>query len=194
MKLLIIGDGPRDEAALPPLVSTILGFPIEAATLTWKDRRLHSLSFERKMRFVITEARSDRMDGAVAVIDADKWAENRRTELNKVCNQLAQSHADVPLAQGMADPHGEAWLLDDPVAVRQALGLDDGHEIPSVKGEENPKARLETLIRDSSRAGDSRRDVLKDIAAAVCLERCSQKHNTGLADFDRTVGKKLGSR
>lgn len=153
--LWFVGDGPRDGAALPKLVETILGSPVRGEFSRWA--RLHSrttATYARKLRFATLQAQDAKAIGLVAVVDADTLPERIR--------QLAAARTDhrnvnppFPTALGQANPHGEAWLLDDPAAVRKCLSLETNVAVlPVTKCE--PKSALEDLIRQSTRANQER--------------------------------------
>ena len=85
----------------------------------------------------------------------------------------------------------EAWLLDDCVAVREALGLPESVNIPAVGRTVDPKATLDDLISGSSIDSDYV-SALRDIARAVDVSRCKRAKNTGLAAFAEEVKSELG--
>lgn len=97
----------------------------------------------------------------------------------------------MPAALGEARPHGEAWLLDDVEAVRQALKLETAENIPSRKKTSNPKQALEELISGSERGGDTRIDVLRDIAVALDPDRCKNRKTSGFDAFVKDVHAEL---
>ena len=168
IRVLVVGDGPRDEAMVPAIVATVLGRPVEAQFEPWA--RLHDRSgkgYGRKLRYAIAVAR-DRRRALVATLDVDASPRRERMAELQQARDDARSRPDpVPTALGAANPHGEAWLLDDAVAVRSVLGLAADVPVPSVLRVRSPKGALEALMAESPRAGDRPRDVWRHIAVQV---------------------------
>ena len=81
------------------------------------------------------------------------------------------------------DPHVEAWLIDDAVAVREGLSLEPDAEVPNVRRCRYPKDTLEELHSSSPRADDSSQDVWGDIARGLDRARCAHGAETGLEAF-----------
>lgn len=192
MRLLFVGDGEREAQTIPFLVEGILDSPVEAETRQWA--RLHSIAgrgYDRKMLFSLRQARNLSVCGLVATVDRDRDKPHRRLDqLKKGLEADRESHTSIPTALGEAVPHGEAWLLDDSVAVRDVLGLPAGVKIPAV-GRVDPKATLNDLISHSSFASDHV-TALRDIARAVDVSRCKRAKKTGLAAFAKEVKSELG--
>lgn len=192
MKLLVVGDGPRDEHILPPLIQGILDRTIEARYTTWKDIRLAALphgkrarGLTRKMTYVLTQVRTRGEDGVAAVVDRDRAPARER--LNELRTAIEQAPG-VRTAIGEANPHVEAWLIDDPKAVRDSLRLAVDHDIPTPAGCE-PKRVLSELCQASpawSVVG-SELPLLKRVAGAVRRERCNHRHETGFEEFHREL-------
>ena len=175
--LFFVGDGARDEATVPPLVRTIL--QIDFSTLFQPWARLHAAErrgrpgrrlrgYGRKLLYAIRAARA-----------ADR-----------------QQAPSLPTALGEAKPHAEAWLLDDPAAVREALELPGNAPIPSVRQSRHPKDTLHGLWERSPRrkAGPEEREiaVLQDIARRVDSTRCAHRRQTGFQAFVTEVRHELG--
>jgi hypothetical protein len=178
ISLLVIGDGARDSAVLPHLIAAVLGSPIQPTTRQWS--RLNKPSgYDKKLLYHIREACDLELNGVVAVVDADRdRAGNRMRALRAGRENHRAQHAPVPTALGCADPHGEAWLLDDPVAVRTGLKLPATTPVPTVRNA-IPKDALEALHRESPERERERTDVWGSIAAAVVMERCDHSRETG---------------
>jgi bifunctional DNA-binding transcriptional regulator/antitoxin component of YhaV-PrlF toxin-antitoxin module len=183
MKLLLVADGPRDEASLPPLLNVILGRTVECEFESWVriHRRGSGRGYDRKLRFSVGQARSRGHAGLVAVVDRDKdHAGHRAGELRSTRETDRQTGAHFPTALGVADPHVDVWLLDDPVAVREGLGLEPKAEVISVHRTKDPKAELDRLIHNS---GLELIETLKAIATRLQQRRCNHAKSTGFESF-----------
>ncbi len=195
MKLLIVADGARDEASLPPLIESILGRPIEFEFKPWG--RLHhegsQRGYGRKLAYSIGQARSRRADGLVAVVDRDKDRSGQRgRDLTEAREAERQSGREIfPTVLGVADPHVDVWLLDDPVAVRQGLGLSSDAEIINVRREKDPKGELDKRI--GAKNDRDRMETLKAIAAQVSPKRCAHASETGLKSFVEDCQRELAN-
>ena len=192
MKLLIVADGPRDEASLPPLIESILSRQIEVVFKPWS--RLHlegsQRGYGRKLAYSVGQAQGRQMDGLVAVVDRDKDTKGQRgRDLTAAREAERQSGRQFPTVLGVADPPVDVWLLDDPVAVRLGLGLSSDAEIINVRRAKDPKTELDKLKKPS----DDRAlfDVLKAIAAQVDPKRCVHASETGLISFAEDCQREL---
>lgn len=194
MKVLIVADGPRDEASLPPLIETILGRKISVEFESWV--RIHhrgsGRGYDRKLRFSIAHARSRGMNGLVAVVDRDKdRAGHREHDLKTTRDIERQSGRQFSIALGVANPHVDVWLLDDPIAVRQGLGLNSDAEIISIRRTKQPKDELDKLIKPN--VVPQIVDALKAIAERVDPNRCAHANETGFASFADDCRRELAN-
>lgn len=191
IRLLFVGDGERDAAMNPCRVGTITGAEIEATALRWP----HSAGrgFDRKLLFAIRQAREAGLQGVVATIDKDKSpGRDRLRDLEAGRTKDRELAAPLPAALGCADPHAEAWLLDDPVAVHETLRLAADAVIPNVRRVDSPKDSLTGLHRQSPRAVEPIRTILVEIARAVQNRRCQHAKETGYARFKKEVEDEIG--
>jgi len=155
----------------------------------WKDIRVGK-GFGRKLLFAVRRAKDRDLAGIVATVDTDRDRDQRRLRELREARTLDRSKSPAfPTALGQANPHGEAWLLDDPVAVRQALNLADTAVIVNVRRTKNPKAELESLKKASNRTEHEILDILADIARKVQHARCVHAKETG---FHALVEEVLG--
>jgi hypothetical protein len=193
IRMHFVGDGPRDEATLPCLVENILGIEIEAKAHSWKSLHLRSgKGFQKKLRFSVSRALDDDAAGLVAVVDRDKSeARSRLRELQQERNDHRSKLPPFPTSLGEAAPHGEAWLLADENAVREALSLKMEVAIPSVSKTKDPKGMLERLIQQSARRGESVTPILTEITRLVDEQRCVHRDETGFAYFAEDVRREL---
>jgi hypothetical protein len=151
--------------------------------------------YARKLRYALRQARDIEAEGLVATVDAD--AEKKRgTRLRKMkeVRKKDRERANLPVlptALGEAVPHGEAWLLDDPVAVRRVLNLSEDERVPTIKRAKNPKKALHDLLAQSERAEDRPLAVWAEIAREVDPERCKHAKGTGFGAFINDVHEEL---
>ena len=185
IRLLCVGDGERDAVTVPRLLEHILGVAVEEKTTHWP--RLHrevGNGYCRQLLFVSGQARDAEVHGVVASVDRDKDRKNIKLRALRAARKEQRDQGnDLPVALGEAIPHGEAWLLDDPVAVRKALRLSPDARVPTVRRTKNPKATLTELWKQGGRAGDRLLEVLADIARQVDPSRCQHAGETGFEAF-----------
>ncbi len=190
IKLLVVGDGERDGASVPPLIQTILQKPVESEFERWP--RLQKRGLGRKLLFATIQARTRKHDGLVAVVDADQRMRSEKIKaLVAARTEMRQSAPPFPTALGEAIPNGDAWLLDDPLAVFDALQLDRNTPIAVVTKVRDPKPELDAIIAMSSRADEDILQVLAAIAGLVGLERCRHASDTGFEAFVKDVTAEL---
>lgn len=198
IRLHVVGDGARDEVSLPPVLERVLGAPVTASFCPWRDVRMNrggrlplirGSGYPRKLQFSVRRARDAGEVGLVAVIDQDK--DHDDVNIYKL-RDAREKERPFPIAIGQAIPHGEAWLLDDPVAVRDALGLATDTDVPNVNRTRNPKVVLESLIAHSPRSGERPLAVFPDIAKSLDPIRCVHADTTGFAAFVREVQAEIG--
>ncbi len=155
MHLLFVGDGERDAATVPLLVEHLISARFESTCKRWARLHGKGKGYTRKTLYAVRDARDVSADGLVATLDADKEKKGRRLrQMRAARNADRQKHPPMPTALGEASPHGEAWLLDDPVAVRKAMNLANDTPIPAVRKTPDPKATLHELLGQSPRKAD----------------------------------------
>lgn len=193
--LYFVGDGPRDEATLPCLVEQILGNKVRPSFPKHPHLRLHgSRGYRGQIRFAIRAARDLDAGGIVVFVDADKDPKGRKfRELRAGRDADRAASPPFPTALGEADPHAEAWLLDDQAAVRKVLQLSSDIEISTVRQTKNPKATLQSLIEQSEIESVDLLAILAAIACEVNLSRCQHAKETGFKRFADEVRHELGS-
>ena len=197
IKLLIVGDGERDGAMLPPIVSGILQRPVDAQNERWAstEYRVHH-GYQRKLLIAIRRAKDQGKDGVVGVVDADN-TEKRGERLRKLRagrEQDRQENAPFPTAIGIAVPHGEAWLLDDAHAVAECLQLGGTDNVRSWQDCKSPKDELTTMHRGSVRENEPPVEICREIASLVLLARCRNSDKTGFADFVNDLTSEFDTR
>lgn len=179
--LLFVGDGPRDESTVPLIVGNLLGVAVRPKFSPWA--RLHGgRGYEAKLRFALRVARDSGARGLVATVDADRSGMDRLSALRAGRETDRAKHPRLPAALGCAHPHHEAWLLDDELAIREALAVPSSETIPSVHRSKSPKNDLDALM-ELWKPGVPRRNLLGEVATKVNLKRCSHSRETGFADF-----------
>jgi hypothetical protein len=122
--------------------------------------------------------------------DNDSVGEKLR-RLREARNADRQSSPPFPIALGEANPHGEAWLIDDQVAVRGALCLPGDYQIKTVRQVKSPKDEIHALRKQSNRAEDPMTDVLEDIARGLDHSRCMHARETGFDGLLQEVRTEL---
>jgi hypothetical protein len=191
---LFVMDGPRDDATVPLLVGRLLGVKVRASTRPWARLRQQAgkSGYRNQLLFAIRQARDAGAVALIATVDKDK--DPRRQKLKELLKAREDDRASspaFPTALGEAAPHGEAWILDDPVAVRRALGLDPDFKVPNVLKEPSSKDALEKLKRQSRRAEDPILEVLASIAELVDPARCVHAKETGFHALAEEVHREL---
>jgi hypothetical protein len=183
MQLLLVGDGPRDGAAVPHLVEGVLSRPFEHEFTAWREIRLSGKGYGRKLLYLIRRARDHSADGVVATVDADKDPPRMKLRTLQAARDAdRQSNPPFPIALGEAIPHLEAWLLDDAEAVREVLQLPNTESIPNVARTKDPKNSLNALIGSSDDVDDLL-TTLSEIARRVRQVRCAHANGTGFSSF-----------
>jgi hypothetical protein len=190
--LLFVGDGLLDAAVVPNIVATVTGSEVRADARHWARLHGSGKGYRKKLRFAVRQAQANKWQGLVATIDADRDGLNRLRQLRDERVVLREAEQPYPVAIGCADPHLEAWLIDDPVAVRIGLALERDAPVPNVRDCASPKGALEQLHRNSPRNGDSRQDVWGEIAIELERNRCPHATETGFSAFAQDLTDELG--
>ena len=192
IRLLFVGDGDRDAAMNPPLLKVLTGSEVEPTSRAWARLNVGK-GYGRRLRFAIRQARDEGLQGVVATVDRDKSSgQDRLRELKAGRATDRETAPPLPTALGCANPHAEAWLLDDPVAVREVLELDADTVIPSARKAKSPKDALTGLITQSRRADASVRQILGEIAQRLDPVHCAHKDETGFAAFAEEIREEIG--
>ena len=100
------------------------------------------------------QAKDAGLAGLVATVDTDtdhSW--QKLKDLEEAREQERSKLPPFPTVLAQADPHGEAWLLDDAMAVRLAFGFPGNAHIVNVRQTKDPKEELEALKRRIKAAG-----------------------------------------
>lgn len=190
ISLSIIGDGPLDEAMLPPIIGNILEVEVNSRFDAWKSLRVHG-GYPGKLKYAIRRIIANGGDqGLVAVVDQDKDQKGDRIDQLKRAREDSRS-LGVPTAVGRAIPHGEAWLLDDPEAVKTGLGLPAGARVPSPRRVGSPKYALTGLYQKNTRGLSTRKDAWRLIALEIQPNRCRTPSRTGYAEFVEDLTQEL---
>jgi hypothetical protein len=201
MKVLFVGDGHRDSKVIPAIVEHTLGLDTGAIANgstceSWSSVTLHGRGYARRLPYFVNRARTHKMDGVVCTVDSDKAPKRARLkELLSARQEDRTKNAPFPTAIGEARPHLEAWLLDDREAVRAALPLPDGLDVPSLKKASCPKTSLNALFNACGlRDGDSCSERLAMIAESLDPLRCHNAQETGLKAFVASIREEFGPR
>jgi hypothetical protein len=193
ISIYLIGDGPRDQSTVPPLLETITGDSVQVRFTTWKELPLqHGSGYLRRLMLALAQARDFGDDAVVAVIDQDMQPQSQGLRaMREARSKDRQFFAPLPTAVGEAIPHGEAWLLDDPHGVRFALQLASSEPIPSLSRCEYPKTEIDRLIDLSPFSDQDRLENLARIARETNPRRCQHAKVTGLHQFVEEVNGEL---
>ena len=189
IRVLFVGDGPRDAACLPAIIRTLIETDPGSPFRAWRHIRVGG--YDRKLLFAIRAARDEKLDGVVAVVDSDK--EKPRERLRKLQAGRDKDRvrfASLPTGLGEARPHVEAWLLDDATAVREALQLSTKAMVPTIRqAKGNPKRVLCELISNSVSMSTAKSEeasflpFLERIACRIDSRRCGHGKETGFEEF-----------
>ena len=140
--------------------------------------------YEGKFRLALRQAHRESRDGVLALLDTDKDKKRSRlAQLHKARTAHEAKSAPRPTATGEADPHAEAWLLDDADAVRKGLELDLATETPTIAKAESPKRELERLYSESPKSEQDKADAWRAIAHQLDPSNCQHARATGLTKF-----------
>ncbi len=196
IRIYFVGDGERDAATIPYLVIDILQIKIEATTTHWPRLNSGGKGYPKKLRFAMKQAIDARADGLVAVVDRDKAEKRSRLRELQAGREAWRANSTMPplpAALAEASPHGDVWLLADPVVIREALELSNDVKIKSVRNTKDPKATLNELIKGSKYRNEMDiKVVLADIARLVDHRRCSHPEETGFGEFVKDVRVEFG--
>ncbi len=181
-----VGEGPRDEQSMPALVASITQTPFHATCSKWTSYRVHT--HHKKLLFALHLAREANANGLIASTDQDTVGAAKLSELQEARAGDREVNPPLPTALAVPNPHFEAWLLDDKVAVQEVYGIPT-ERIPNVDEVDNPKAELSALFRSSelADAGDTEFETLKSISSRLDPTRCQHKQPTGLRAFLRDL-------
>ena len=183
-----VGEGSRDEQSMPALVAAITQTPFHATCSKWTSYRLHRPGFRKKLLFALQLAREVNADGLIAFTDQDTAGETKLHELQKGRATDRELNPPLPTALAVPNPHFEAWLLDDKVAVHNVYEIPT-ESIPNVNRVDNPKAELHALYRSSelATAGHTEFESLESISSKLDPTRCRHTQSTGLRAFLRDL-------
>lgn len=194
LRLLIVGEGPRDEACVPRLAERILESPVEPQFENWArlHRRGSKRGLGRKLAYSMRQVKDRGLEGLVATVDSDRRGPSGKLkELKETRGAEQVAGKGVPAALGEAIPHLEAWLLDDERAVREALNFPTDRSIPSPTKVRDPKAELDALIADCHPTCEHVEGLTRNCMALV-IERCIHANATDFEDFCADVRTELG--
>jgi len=193
MHLLFVADGERDHQTVPKIVEGILSAEIRSSFRAWKQIRLNrGRGYQKKLAFAFLVARDQNLDGVVATLDSDHATPGERLGILRSARQKDRQDPTknpLPAALGEAVPHLEAWLLDDPTAVKEVLRFQPDRAIPHVS-QGDPKEVLNHLIQESERS-ETLLQILSEIAASLELNRCNRASVTGLQSFVEDVRREI---
>jgi len=204
MHLHFVVDGPRDSGSIPRLVEKVVQRQVRESVIRWTKlhisdargrRARRTQGYGPKLLLAIRAARDNGADGLVACVDRDTAPRGERLAALRAARTVdRQTNPPYPTALGEANPHAEAWLLDDPPAVRDALALDADVRIPTIRQTNSPKQTLNELIKTSRRRSESPSVLLADIARLIEARRCMHAKETGFRAFVDDLRAEIPSR
>jgi len=163
----VIGEGKADvgqpgetilpeKGVVPILLHKLCGKPAAMRIRPQRIAQLQKGNRSRKVRFAKTQARVNKSDALVFVIDS----EGDYKEFNRKTGELRKGRdaepSDFPTAIGVAQPCIEAWLLADAPAIRMGMDLPGTPDVPDapeklpgppVDEKKSPKGVLAKLVR-----------------------------------------------
>ncbi len=186
IKVHFVGEGSRDEQSMPALVASITQMPFQSTFGEWTEYRVHT--HHKKLLLALHNARESNADGLIASTDQDAAGPAKLRELQEARAADREVNPPLPTALAVPNPHFEAWLLDDKVAVQEVYGIPT-ERIPNVDEVDNPKAKLSALFRSSELAatGPTEVETLKSISSRLDPTRCQHRQSTGLRAFIRDL-------
>ena len=163
--------------------------------IAWKEVRLHGRGFGKKLAYAILRAKESGSKAVIATVDCDNAQPRSRLRQLSDARELDRAkNPPFPTALGEANPHLEAWLLDDNVAVRRAIQLPTDIAIPNCKDVASPKDALNDIVRKQEASQLSYVEALGMIAACVDPKRCVHAKDTGFAAFVDDVRHELAAQ
>lgn len=191
-RLLIVADGPRDQATLPSLVGTIVGKAITPEFLPWRRLRVHSPGkgnrSGRKLKFAVRKAKVENLEGVVAVVDRDH-EEDRLKDLTDARTEDRNIGVDFPTAVGCAVPHSEKWYVSDRAALAVCFPHGTEDEFAALQRSKKPKDDLDALFATHDVV---KMEGLRILASNLQVNRCAHRNDSGLSDFEADVSVELG--
>lgn len=193
--ILVVGDGPRDSAALPALVLRMLSNRVPFQFVDWHNYthligRGKGTIYSKKVKYFTRVAKDRDCLGLVVVTDTDRGKHGEKLqELRKGRSEEREKNVPFPTALGEANPHFDVWLLDDSHAVAITLSLPP-NRIPNIRNCSSPKDSLTKLIEEARLSADLS-DSLRKIAEVVEPSRCVHSKETGFHEFTFEVRVEL---
>jgi hypothetical protein len=184
MRVLVVGEGKHEEAALRILVSRTntkisdCDFDQISSPAVQTHRGKGEGFFKRAVAWVRAAQRRG-YEALVLLIDEDGKSE-RRKQVDD-----AQAEMDVtasfPRAMGIAIRSFDAWMLADEKALSQVLGSTINKQ-PDPEANTDPKSTCATLL-DGSRRSLTQSEMYRGIAACVQLDQLEQHCPKGFGVF-----------
>ncbi len=188
MRVLVVGEGPHEEGALPMLVRRLQ----PAATETPFDfvkngRRVHGKGrgmFKKAVGWML-DAHLRQCDALVFLTDED-GDRSRRSQMEEA---QAWMGTRLPRACGVAIRNFDAWFLADETALTAVLGVHIDRQ-PDPEQMPDPKRHGQTLL-GKSEAMESLGHLYEQVSKQVELATLSQRCKDGFAPFAERV-RRLG--
>lgn len=190
MRVLVVGEGPNEEAALPIIVRRLNGGIQDVEFDRFKNapRRLHGSGnrlFKRSVDWILEAARRG-FDGVVVLIDEDGDLDRRRA----ITAAQAHESTPTPRACGVAIRTFDAWFLADEQALTRTLGKTVQRQADP-ETQRDPKAACDSLIACADII--SRSDLYRRLADCMCVQTVCERCPAGFKPFAERVESLCGS-
>ncbi len=184
MHVLIVGEGPHEQRALPVLVHRIQpGVSETSFDLVKNGRRVHGKGrgmFKKAVGWML-DAQFRGFDALVFLTDED-GDRSRRTQMDQAQDWTGSS---LPRVCGVAIRKFDAWFLADEAALQAVLGVHVPRQ-PEPEKTPDPKAECKALL-DQSGGARSLGDLYAQAAQQLDFDTLSQRCRAGFAPFAHRV-------
>ena len=180
MRVLVVGEGPHEERALPVLVRRLHPAVTETPfDYVRNGRRVHGKGaglFKKAVGWML-DAAIRHCDALVFLTDED----GDHSRLRQMDEAQQWRGSDIPRACGVAIRTFDAWFLADETALQVVLGGRVDRQ-PDPEQTTDPKARCKGLLEQSSQV-NSLGDLYGQVAQRTAIDTLSARCPKGFAPF-----------